>query len=168
MPAPDPNWNHLFQLLSQHPLQIAVVCTGGGAGAIAKCFRRSGASRNFVDASIPYSRAASAHYLDATPLGSYASSEFAGQLAAAAFQRATNLSEIEYGIAVGVGLAAALPTEPANDVEERIHVAIHCRAEQKGWSRFLEKATQTRESAEQIADQMIFDAIMHVVSRQCS
>ena len=163
MPASEPNWDPLFQTLCQQPFQIALVCTGGGAGAIAKCFRRSGASCNFVDAAIPYSRAASDEYLGAPTNDSRASKEFAQRLASAAFARAIRLSEVDAPVAVGIGLVAVLPTLPANDVEERIHVAMHRQGDQQVWSTELEKGTQTRESAEAIADEMLLRALEYLV-----
>jgi nicotinamide mononucleotide (NMN) deamidase PncC len=163
MPALDSSRDRLFEKLARQPIQIAMVCTGGGSGAIASCFRRAGASRNFVDAAIPYSRAASEAYLGVGPADSRASLEFAQQLAAAALARAVRFGENDSSAPVGIALVAALPTEPPSDVEERIHVALHRAGDQQCWSENLDKGMHSRESAEAIADQMVFQAIAYLV-----
>lgn len=163
MSASDLKWQQLFAELVTKPVQIALVCTGGGSGAIAKCFRRVGASKNFVEAAIPYSRIASEAYLGSAPEGPYASKVFAQQLASAAFGRATSMSDIDSPVSVGIALVAALPSNRPDDVDQRIHVAICRQDEKKCWSETLAKGTQTRESAEAIADEMVFRAIEYVV-----
>ncbi len=159
MHASDLDWARLFDNLAEQPIQIALVCTGGGSGAIARCFRRSGASKNFVEGVIPYSRAASDEYLEREFNGSKASEEFVQQLAEVAYQRANRLSECEPSVVVGIALAAALPTSAETDTKEQIHVALHLQDGQRCWSEMLEKGTHSRESAEAVADQMIFRAI---------
>ena len=165
MPSDRSNWEHLFARLTETPLQIALVCTGGGAGAVSRCFRRSGASRNFVDAAIPYSMRASAAYLGDAPAESRASAEFASQLASRAYSRATRLSDCDQGVPIGLALVAALPTVPVNQTEERIHVALHRQQDQQCWSERLRKGEHSRESAESIADEMLFGAIEYAVDQ---
>ena len=159
MHATDIDLARLFDRFAGQTIQIALVCTGGGSGAIASCFRRSGASKNFVEGVIPYSRAASDEYLGREFNGSKSSKEFADQLAEVAFQRAERLSECESSDAVGIALVAALPTSETTDAIEQIHVALHRQDSQRCWSEVLEKGTHSRESAETIADQMVFRAI---------
>ena len=157
--ASELDWARLFDRLAEQTIQIALVCTGGGSGAIARCFRRSGASKNFVEAVMPYSRAASDEYLGREFNGSKASKEFADQLAEVSYQRSGRLSECEPSDAVGIALVAALPTSETTDAIEQIHVALHRQEGQRCWSEVLEKGTHSRESAETIADQMVFRAI---------
>ena len=164
MKASEPNWHQLFEELAQHPLQIALVCTGGGSGAIAKCFRRSGASRNFVDAAIPYSRAAAVDYAGQTSDGSHASADFSMLLAHAAYNRAAEFGGNGAKFAIGIALTAVMPTAPANDVEQRIHVAVYRQHDQQCWSEILETGSHTRESAEDIADSMMYRAIEYAIS----
>jgi hypothetical protein len=162
------NWNGLLSSLADTRIQIAMVCTGGGTGAIAGCFCRCGASRNFVEAAVPYSRAASAAYAadggDHGPVISHASLEFTQQLAAIAFARAGRLSDLTQPIPVGIALTAALPTQPPTDIEARIHVAVHRCEGQQQWSKMLDKGEHSRQAAESIADQMIFQAIKSIVN----
>jgi len=162
MTTTQANWNQLFKNLGEQPFQVAIVCTGGGSGAIWQCFHRAGASKNFVEGIIPYSNRASQEYLGITPAGSRASQAFAQQLASVAFERAKRLSDADSSVAVGISLAAVLPTLPANPVEERIHVAIHRNDDRQCWSKGLVKGEHTRESAESVADDMIYDALMHL------
>ena len=164
MPNGQSNWETLFSRLIDTSSQIAIVCTGGGAGAVSRCFRRPGASRNFVDGAIPYSMKASTEYLGSQPVESRASPEFAQQLAARAFERAGQLCDHDQGVPIGIALVAAMPTIPANPVAERIHVALHCSKDRHCWSETLQKGAHSRESAESIADDLIFQAIEFAVS----
>lgn len=165
MPSSDLKWQQLFAELVVTPIQIAVVCTGGGSGAIAHCFRRSGASRNFVDAAIPYSRNASQTYLGTASEHPYASKAFAQQLASAAYDRARRMSDIDLPVAVGIALVAALPSTGQEQTEQRIHVAIHAGDHQRCWSEQWPVGTHTRESAEALADEMVFRAIQYIVQQ---
>lgn len=158
----DLDWARLFDTLRDQPLQIAIVCTGGGSGAIARCFRRSGASKNFVEGVIPYSRAASDEYLQRPFNESKASKAFAQQLAEVAYQRAKRLTDCEPSVFVGIALVAALPTREVTDVKEQIHVALHRQDRQRCWSHEFEQDTDTRESAEEVADGMVFHALQEV------
>ena len=108
---PDLDWDELFQTLTQSPLQISLVVSGGGSGAVARCFRRPGASQGFVEAVIPYSRTALASYLAVEPRGTAASPQRARQLAETALARALALADRDPPYATaGISLVAALPT----------------------------------------------------------
>lgn len=159
----------LFDRLSQTQAQIALVVSGGGSGAVAACFRRSGASKNFVEAAIPYSRKAMFDYLGCQPIGPSASRETAQQLARSAHRRAlassipntiVNDYEVQNTVrqstgsasnekqdladrAVGLALVAALPTVPPRDHVHQAHVAIHCQVLSRAWSQTLDLANLT-------------------------
>jgi len=165
MSRPDRDWDQLFAVLKEQPLQIALVCTGGGTGALARCFRRPGASKNFVEAVVPYSRAAAADYLGRTPGRemSHASPEFAQVLATTAHQRAGRLSDQPTTLAAGVALAAALPTVGQLVDELRIHVAVETAHHQQSWSETASGHGHNRESAEDLADGLMFDALRSLI-----
>ena len=165
MSETNPSWDKLFESLVVTPFQVALVVTGGGTGAVERCFRRPGASGNFVEAVIPYSRAASQEYLGQPPAGPYASEEFARQLAELAFHRASRLSDREQSVPVGISLAAALPTNRADTTEQRIHVALHTVNQQRCWSESWSKGSHTRVSAEALADQMVYRAINALINQ---
>jgi len=157
---PDSEWDGLFQKLAQSPLQISLVVCGGGTGALARCFRRPGASQVFVEAVIPYSRTALAGYLAVEPRGSAASPRRARQLAETALARALALAEREPPYeTVGISLVAALPTTVKRRGSDRIHVALHTQSRHVLWSLELSKDAVDRETAESIADEMIFIAL---------
>jgi membrane carboxypeptidase/penicillin-binding protein PbpC len=61
--------------------------------------------------------------------------------------------------AVGIALVAALPTTPQRRGRDRIHVALHAKPRGVLWSLELAKDAHTRESAETIADEMVFRAL---------
>ena len=141
-----------------------MVVSGGGTGAITSCFRRAGASRNFVEAVVPYSRKAMTEYLGEPAAGPYASLQTAKQLAKRALTRASDLADSGDAQPAGLSLVASLPTQPPRDQIHQIHVAV-CAAGPDGsfmnqdWSRQIESGITSRETAEAIADQMLADAI---------
>jgi hypothetical protein len=159
------NWQSLLQTLAGADKRISLVVTGGGSGAVTHCLRRAGASRNFVDAVIPYSRAAVTDYLGCPPVDSSASSAVAKQLAAVALRHATELddgSDAQRRDAVesaGIALVAALPTTPPRRGQDRIHVALQTAQRGVLWSLELPKDAHTRETAETVADEMVFLAL---------
>jgi hypothetical protein len=156
----DFDWEGLFASLTQSPLQIALVVTGGGSGAVAHCFRRAGASAVLVEAVIPYSRLSLANYLNVQPRGSSASPARAHQLAATALARAGALTdrEMPYETA-GLALVAALPTIHPRKGADRIHVSLHTQRERELWSAELPKDAFDRDTAEAITEEMIFIAL---------
>ena len=164
---PELDWDALFQELTQSPMQIAIVVAGGGSGAVARCFRRPGASQVFVEAVIPYSRTALAGYLAAEPRGTNASARRASQLADTALSRALALAEREPPYeTVGVSLVAALPTTVKRRGSDRIHVALHTQSRRIVWSLDMSKDAIDRQTAESIADEMIFIALSELAHPQ--
>ena len=103
-------WDCLLEQLSISKIQIAMVVTGGGTGVISRCLRRSGASLNFVEAVVPYSRLATQRYLGLEPTEGYASQHTANALAQVAHSRATSLTEKDQRC-FGIALTATLPTK---------------------------------------------------------
>lgn len=161
----DPDWQALFQSLASTKYQIALVVSGGGSGALTRCFRRPGASANFVEGVIPYSRQAQASYLERPSEGSSASPQRARQLAATAFSRARSLSDQEAkSHAAGIALVAALPTVPPRRGTDRIHVALRTDEHAAVWTLELPKGRFDRATAETLADDMIFLALAHLTS----
>ena len=157
MSTPGTNWNQLFEQLRDSRKRISLVVTGGGAGALKHCFCRAGASRIFVEAVIPYSRAALIEYLGFPPSDSSASGSVAKQLASVALVRAGRLGDDQTDALqpVGIALVAALPTTPRRRGGDRIHVALQTRQWGRLWSLELTKDAYTRQQAEAIADEMI-------------
>ena len=139
--------------------QISIVVSGGGSGAIAKCFQRSGASKSFVEAVVAYSRGAMAEYLEGPPVGRSASIETARQLAEMARRRCEQLTDAEGFCAAGLALTAALPTTPPRNGRDQIHVALNREGATETWSKELRKGEFTRESAEALADEMFLRAL---------
>lgn len=157
----EAQWRELFDQLHASPLAIALVAAGGGSGAISRCFQREGASRTFVEAVIPYSRASMAEYAGTPLAGGSASEQAAAQLAAVARGRAERLCDVDAGNhrAVGIALVAALPTLPPRRGADRIHVALNSTDVTRRWSLNLVKDSCTRPVAEMISDEMIFMAL---------
>lgn len=156
----DLDWDGLFDSLTSSSWQVALVVAGGGSGAVVRCFRRPGASLNFVEAVIPYSRLSMTNYLSVEPRGTSVSPQRAHQLAASALSRADSFTDSD-GAYEGVGLAlvAALPTLRQRRGSDRIHVALHRESSQILWSLDLTDDFSDRETAESLADEMIFIAL---------
>jgi len=156
-------WAYLLENLSRSNIQIAMVITGGGTGVISRCLRRSGASLNFVEAVVPYSRTATQEYLGFKPTQGYASQDTAKALAQTAQQRAASLSD-KSRQALGIALTATLPTsfnisDPKPAQNCCIHVASHGLDFSRGWSLCFTGQANDRETSESIAEQMFLIAI---------
>ena len=156
-------WDRLLEQLSISEMQIALVVTGGGIGTISHCLRRPGASLNFVEAVVPYSRLATQRYLGFEPTEGYASQHTATALAQVAHSRATSLSEKDRRF-FGIALTATLPTKPdgaeANSVQNCcVHVASHNAQSRRGWSLQFTGEQSDRDIAESIAEQMFLIAL---------
>jgi hypothetical protein len=151
----------LLERLRESDKRVSLVVTGGGTGAVARCFRREGASRNFVEAVIPYSREALADYLGSEPADSVASGPVARQVAAVALDHTYQLADddVDCRQAAGVALVAALPTTPQRRGQDRIHVALCTHERQVLWSLELPKHAYSRQRAETIADEMVYRAL---------
>ena len=152
-------WDSTLDRLHASDVRIAVVVSGGGSGAIARCFRRAGASRTFVEAAVPYSHAAMQDYLGHKPTGPSASVETARQLSEVAWDRCQRLSDVDDFRAAGIALVAALPTSMHRKGHDRIHVAVRCDGKTQTWSENLAGGEFTRESAESLADEMFLTAL---------
>lgn len=163
-------WQNVLERLRGTERSIAIVVTGGGAGVLGHCFRREGASQNFMDAAIPYSRAALKHYLGEPPCDASVSPAVAKQLARAAWNRARQLQDKKVepdsesdDAAVGIAMTAALPTTPPRGEDHRIHVALHTSTRGVCWSVVLSGDQWTRPAAESITDAIVLTALADLV-----
>ena len=159
----DGNWAHVLKELVRSDIQIAMVLTGGGSEVITRCLGRSGASLNFVEAVVPYSRLATQHYLGGKPEAGYATRSTATKLAQIAYTRATKFSE-KQGNSFGIALTAALPTtsgvlETGTLQECCVHVASRSSEGLRSWSLSFQGHGDERSTAEQIANQMFLIAL---------
>ena len=161
----DQPWSEVLDRLHASDFQIAIVVSGGGGGSLARCFRRPGASKTFVEAVVAYAHRAMAEYLGESPVGQSASRETANQLSRAAMVRCARLSDAESGTfrPIGISLVAALPTSSPRRGEDRIEVSLSFGNETKSWSRNLRKGQFTRESAEDVADAMFLAALSELL-----
>lgn len=156
-------WACTLKDLCLSKLQIAMVVTGGGTGAISRCLRRPGASLNFVEAVVPYSRMATQEYLGFEPTEGYASRQTAIALAQTAHRRAAALSNTPQQ-ACGIALTATLPTSAAGSDARLpqnccVHVASQCEAICRGWSLCFAAQPSERAVSESIAEQIFLIAL---------
>ena len=153
------DWIPVLDRLGDLNARISLVVTGGGSGAIARCFRRAGASKHFVEAIVPYSRRSASEFLGCKLDSPSVSEETAIALAAMANQRARRLADDALGVPVGIALTAALPTEPPRDHQAAIYVALISDQKSETWSVMLGAGEFDRLTAEQVADAMILRAL---------
>jgi nicotinamide mononucleotide (NMN) deamidase PncC len=156
-------WDCLLEQLSISKIQIAMVVTGGGTGVISRCLRRSGASLNFVEAVVPYSRLATQRYLGLEPTEGYASQHTANALAQVAHSRATSLTEKDQRC-FGIALTATLPTKSDGyDADSTQNCCVHVASQNaqicRGWSLYFTGEQSDRDVAESIAEQMFLIAL---------
>ncbi len=167
MPDSEPNWSRVLARLSDSGIQIALVVTGGGAGALGKCFTRPGASTNFVEATVPYSRGAATAYLAGKPIGSSASPDRAAQLATTALNRAESHTDRDAPIeAAGIALVAALPTTIPRKDKDRAHLSVRTRGAMTHWSLDLGQGTLDRETAESLCEQLILVGLAELIGEK--
>lgn len=171
--TPAEEWERTLTEIATTPLQLAMVITGGGTGAISRCFRRCGASVNFVEAVVPYSRRSTEQYLGCDPVEGYSSIRTSKALAQVAYRRAESHSGRSEQ-SVGISLTATLPTNTtitdaggnrsasqatASISESCIYVASHKTQIQQSWSLCFPSDTYGRDAAESIAEQMFLIAL---------
>ena len=148
----------ILSTLAKTPWKVAIVLTGGGTGVIGRCFARSGASTNFIEGLVPYSREAVIDYLGKRLSGSSASVEASEQLAQKAYERAQRLSPSDgcdsNSAYAGLALVAALPTTPPRRGSDRIHVSLITASAGKTWTIELPRGEHTRKSSEEVAEQL--------------
>lgn len=173
--ASEDRWTESLGRLSGSDIRVAIVVTGGGSGAISRCFRREGASRSFVEAVIPYSHAALLDYMGRALEDSSTSPATARTLATIARKRARVFTdpgdesdERDSGSWAGIALVAALPTSRLRRGEDRIHVALRSDNESTVWTVHLAKEAHTRDSAETVADEMMLRALSELVGAEAN
>lgn len=157
------DWQTLLDGLSNTDARICLVVTGGGTGAIGRCFGRSGASQNFVEAAVPYSRQSLddflGHRLDSPSVCELTVAEMAGR----AMERARRLTD-HSGDAMGIALTASLPTHPPRDHEHAIFAAFQTESLQRSWCVKLMGDRWDRVTAEQIAEATVYNALLDCLS----
>ena len=154
------DWQSVFDRLEGADARISLVVTGGGTRAIAKCLGRAGASRLFVEAVVPYSRSAVTEFLGHELESPSVCEATAVALAKTAASRVKRLADDHSGVAIGIALTAALPTEPPRDHQDAIYVAMESELGSKTWFVELPKDQYDRTTAEQIAEAMVWRAML--------
>ena len=113
------------------PPQVVLFATGGGIQASTYLLGTPGASRSVLDVQMPYSRSSLRQLLGGRDPHKYVSADVARDLAAAAFERARALRDVENAQsapAIGVGCTAALRSEPMKRGAHRCFVAVRTEA----------------------------------------
>jgi len=158
----ESDWQTLFVRLGATQVQLSIVVTGGGSGVIQRCFRRPGASRNFVEANVPYSRPALAAFLGEAPIDGSVSQTTVIHMAEVARRRAERLGDRETPIAAGLAITAALPTEPPSEFASRVYIAIDSCGIRRQWLETFDK-TMDRLAAEARVEALTLKAVWSIV-----
>ena len=167
------DWDRSLSQLLKTDWQIALAICGGGTSAIQRCFARSGASNHFVQAVVPYSRAAMAEYLRSKPPQQAVSQATALVLAKTAFSNAVRLSDRQSRLHAGISLTAALPTVPPRDQHHQVHVALVMTDQGSdgespstlchSWFRDINDPSTDRVDSEAIAESMVLGALETII-----
>jgi len=158
----------LVREIHARPVRIVCAATGGGSQAIADLLRIPGGSRTILEAIIPYSSQALDSFLHATP-ENYCSARTARAMAMASFERARELVALDLRSStdvprlpaelVGIGCTASLVSDRPKHGPHRIHVAVQTAAWTETASLELTKGKRDRAGEEQLASQMVLNAI---------
>jgi nicotinamide mononucleotide (NMN) deamidase PncC len=138
--------------------QLVFSITGGGSGAISNLLQVSGASASVLEAVVPYASTALREWLGG-PVENYCSAKTARAMAMAAFERARQLSSVDPHKIRGIGATASLATTRPKRGEHRIHVAWQSATVTSIASLTLTKGERTRAQEEEIATNLILDAV---------
>ncbi|MCP3856938.1 MAG: hypothetical protein GY698_19755 [Actinomycetia bacterium] len=116
----DERWA-IAQRLHDSPVQLVLHATGGGMALITDLLLVPGASRTVLEVTVPYAATAMVDLLDTEPT-QFVSAVTAGDLAAAALERARSLGDPEIGW--GVGITAGLTTDRIRRGDDRAWFSI--------------------------------------------
>ncbi len=162
------SYESLIRRIHAGQVRVGLVCTGGGAQAIAMLLAVPGGSRTVLEASVPYCRRAVVRYLGAPP-DQFCAEPTARSLAMAAFLRAQGLYREEFAEEsldppsavplAGVACTASLATDRPKRGGHRIHVALQSPDVTASWSLELTKGNRTRGEEEKIAALMVLNAV---------
>ncbi|WP_305065467.1 hypothetical protein [Methanococcoides sp.] len=149
--------------IHEHPCQLVLALTGGGAGAIDQLLRYGGGSATVLEALVPYSSKALDELIGKKP-EKYASPVTVRAMAMAAYRRALSLAGNEDTMADKgfMGVAASCKLSVGDDEREgrehKIFVAIQSFDKTLVRTLILRK-TRSREEEEYIATCTIVDSI---------
>ncbi len=149
--------------IHEHPCQLVLAVTGGGAGAIDQLLRYGGGSATVLEALVPYSSKALDELIGKKP-EKYASSVTVRAMAMAAYRRALSLTgndEVVAGKGL-MGVAASCKLSVGDDErkgrEHKIYVTIQSFDKTLVRTLILRKE-RPREEEEYIATCMVVDSI---------
>lgn len=162
-----PDRARLIARIHASPGLTVLAITGGGSQALADLLAVPGASRTVLEAVVPYSAAALATFLGASPRQAV-SPETAAALARAAYRRATALHPAGRGgrpsePLIGVSCTAALRSDRPKKGPHRLHVGVHDAAGPRVFSLTLVKDARDRLAEERLAA----DVLLNTLARAC-
>lgn len=142
-------------------LRAMLVVTGGGTQAVADLLAVPGASRTVLEVVVPYSEAALAEFLGASPHQAV-SGETAAALARAAYKRAVVLHAAAEPL-LGLSCTAALATDRLKKGAHRAHIGTSTATETRVYSCTLTKGARDRQGEERV----VSDLLLTVLAQAC-
>jgi nicotinamide mononucleotide (NMN) deamidase PncC len=139
------------------PTTCVLAVSGGGSRAISELLCVPGASRTVLEAIVPYSDAALAHWLGGRP-DQFCAARTARAMAVVAFHRARRLAGADAGV-VGVAATAGLATDRPRRGSHRAHVAWQSAAATAAWSLELQKGRRSRAEEEELVGRLLLNAV---------
>jgi hypothetical protein len=153
----------LIARLHASPWQGAVVVTGGGSLVLSDLLQVPGASATVLRAEVPYSAAALAQMLGASP-DQAAASATASDIATVAFQQARDLANAgrdrrAVASLFGLAITASLRTRDPKRGAHRAFVALQTLSASRCWTLELAKGARTRLQEERLVRDVALRAL---------
>jgi nicotinamide mononucleotide (NMN) deamidase PncC len=156
--VPTSDEHALIERIHASGNRFVLAVTGGGSGALAALLEVPGASASVLEAIVPYSPAALVAFLGGPP-DQAASERTARAMAMSSFERARRLSDADPRSLRGIGATASLATTRPKRGTHRVHVAWQSADTTVVTSCELSKGARTRGEEEQIATQLVLNAV---------
>jgi nicotinic acid mononucleotide adenylyltransferase/nicotinamide mononucleotide (NMN) deamidase PncC len=159
----------VIQAIHTANISGVIALTGGGSQALADLLKQPGASSTVLEAIVPYSGNAMVKFLGKAPHQA-CSALTARQMAMQAWQRAQALSAKQPGTLFGLGLTAALATQPQRRGSDRCYIALQTLTEtlELAIDFTLPASTQLRLQQETLCAEQALDLLGHLIGLKTS
>jgi hypothetical protein len=150
---------HAIESIHVSGKRLVIAVTGGGSSAVSSLLIVPGASRSVLEAIVPYNQQALEEWVGGK-VEQACSAATARAMAMAAYQRAVHLSDDTQRLRLrGIGCTASLATDRPKRGPHRVHVAWQSAYRTVVRSLELEKGARTRAEEEQLASELVLQAI---------
>lgn len=159
----------VIQAIHTANISGVIALAGGGSQALADLLKQPGASSTILEAIVPYSGSAMVNFLGRAP-DQACSALTARQMAMQAWQRARQLSSKQADTLFGLGLTAALTTQPQRKGSDRCYIALQTLTEtlELAIDFTLPASAQLRQQQENLCTEQALGLLGHLIGRETS